>query len=108
MAFDRLKALDLLAECTGDDIWSLDYCHKRGVPPTWMEELGDCFESNPQRDSETIYLKADRVNQYEGIRDVDLAIRLGSYLGIDVHSIIDSSLSRSDLVRRIIEVAEDG
>ena len=69
-AFDRLRALRLLAECTGDDIWSLQHCRSRGVPQHWLEELADCFESNPQRDDETIYVEDRPSNQYEGVRDV--------------------------------------
>ncbi len=42
---NRLRALMLLQECTGDDIWSLEHCRLRQVPEEWIEELSDCFES---------------------------------------------------------------
>ena len=106
-AFDRLRALRLLAECTGDDIWSLQHCRSRGVPQHWLEELADCFESNPQRDDETIYVEDRPSNQYEGVRDVDLAIKLGEYFGIDVSLLQPTAASRSHLVRLIVEAVEE-
>ena len=72
-----------------------------------MNDLQDCFESNPQRDSETIFLQESPLNQYEGLRDVDLACKLGEFLGIDVESLISFSLSRADLVRRIQEAVDE-
>ncbi|MCR9292612.1 MAG: hypothetical protein NXI32_07830 [bacterium] len=107
MPFDRLKALSLLSECTGDDIWSLEYCHSRGVPRMWVDDLRDCFESNPQRESESIFLQESPINQYEGLRDVDLACKLGEFLGIDVQPLAAFSLSRADLVRRIQEAVDE-
>lgn len=106
VVLDRLKALMLLSECTGDDIWSLEYCYARGIPEPWLEELQDCFESNPQRESEAIYLGSSQINQYEGIRDVDLAMRLGEFLGVRVDSLVGHS--RRDLVRQIQQSVEEG
>ena len=109
---NRLTALNLLSECTGDEIWSLDLCQQRGIPAAWIEELADCFESDFSIDSQTIYEqtgnRVGRTNQYEGVRDVDLAMKLGSYLDLDVTSLQASSLSRADLVRRIQEEIEEG
>ncbi len=102
---NRLKALNLLSECTGDDIWSLEHCRQRGVPAAWMEELADCFESGFQHDSQTIYLGEAVVNQYQGIRDVDLALRLADYLGIDTEVLQDTHLSRASLVLAIQQAA---
>ncbi len=107
MGFDRLRALRLLSECTGDDIWSLEHCSAHGVPPIWMDELADCFESNFERDSDTIYLEQRPTNQYHGIRDVDLALRLGEYLGINVDSLKSTSLTRAELVRNIRHAVEE-
>jgi hypothetical protein len=105
--FDPIRALCLLSECTGDDIWSLEHCLQRGVPATWMQELGDCYESGFDHDDQTIYIGDQVVNQYQGIRDVDLAIKLGEYLGINVQELQAHSLSRRDLVRSIREQAEE-
>jgi hypothetical protein len=107
LGFDRLRALMLLAECTGDDIWSLEHCRIRGVPQSWMDELQDCFESGFQQDSQTIYVGRRLTNQYQGVRDVDLAMRLGEYLGIDVPRLQASAATRADLVRRIREAVEE-
>jgi hypothetical protein len=104
---NRLKALSLLSECNGDEIWSLEYCAERGVPPAWVEELGDCYESGFHDDSQTIYLNDRITNQYTGVRDVDLAIKLGSYLGVDVDALIDISGSRSRLVLAIKQAVEE-
>ena len=109
---NRLTALRLLSECTGDEIWSVDLCQQRGVPAAWIEELTDCFESDFSIDSQTIYEHTGNrigpTNQYKGIRDVDLAMKLGSYLDLDVTSLQAASLSRADLVRRIQEEIEEG
>lgn len=110
---DRLKALLLLSECTGDDIWSIEYCQQRGVPEAWVEEAADCFESGFDRDSETIYapdVSAGEfrvTNQYAGVRDVDLAWRLGKWLGLDVEDLKQRSISRSHFVRLAQEAIEE-
>ncbi|MGN6133277.1 MAG: hypothetical protein ACTHOU_02210 [Aureliella sp.] len=106
--FNRLKALTLLSECTGDDIWSLEHCRLRGVPEAWIEELADCFESGFRSDSQTIYVERRVVNQYQGIRDVDLAMKLGEYLGVPVADLEAVSANRARLVSAIREaVLED-
>lgn len=108
MRLDPIRALCLLSECTGDDIWSIAHCVERGVPDTWMQELEDCFESGFDRNDQTIYFENSVVNQYQGIRDVDLAMKLGEFLGVDVQAIQATSLTRSDLVRSIREQIEEG
>ncbi len=105
--FNRLVALSLLSECTGDDIWSIEHCRARGVPNNWIEEMVDCFESGFDFDAQTIYFEHRVVNQYHGIRDIDLALRLGSYLGIDVQRIQETSLTRANLVDKIKQAVEE-
>lgn len=107
MALNRLQALNLLSECTGDDIWSLDHCRLRRVPESWIEELADCFESGFLQDSQTIYAQGSVVNQYHGIRDVDLAMKLGEYLGVPVTELQAHAATRSTLVRSIQERVEE-
>lgn len=104
----RMSALLLLAECTGDDLWSTDYCRQRDIPESWIDELVDGFESNYQREKQTIYVGTQRVNQYEGIRDVDLACKLGEYLGIDVSRILGQTFERRQIVREIRHAVEEG
>jgi hypothetical protein len=98
---NRLKALTLLSECTGDDIWSQEHCRARGVPAAWIEELSDCFESGFRSDRQTIYVERRIVNQYQGVRDVDLAMKLGEFLGIAVAELQAISATRARLVSAI-------
>lgn len=107
MALNRLLALTLLSECTGDDIWSVEYCRDRRIPEAWIEELSDCFESGFERQSQTIFVQDTIVNQYQGIRDVDLAIKLGEYLNLDVTTLNSSAITRASLVRAIQQAATE-
>lgn len=106
--FDQLAALQILEECTGDDIWPADYCRQRGVPQGWIDELRDCYESGFESDAHTIYTRDKIVNQFEGVRDVDLAVRICNYLGVDVERLLEQSLSRSHFVQLVKEAAEEG
>ncbi len=105
--FNRLTALALLTECTGDDIWSIDHCRQRGIPQAWIDEMADCYESGFRHDTQTIYVGNQPVNQYHGIRDVDLALKLGEFLGIDVERIKETSITRCSLVEKIKQSAEE-
>ncbi|MEM8733523.1 MAG: hypothetical protein AAGG44_04855 [Planctomycetota bacterium] len=100
-----------MSECTGDDIWSIEHCETRRVPQPWIDELRDCFESGFEagfRESdETIFVDISVVNQYEGVRDVDLAVRIGEFLKLDVDCLRATSPSRAALVRAIREAAEE-
>ncbi len=104
---NRLKALTLLSECTGDDIWSVEHCQLRGIPQAWIDELVDCYESGFQRNSQTIYYQDRVINQYQGVRDVDLAIKLGEYLGLSMPELIAVSPSRARLVVAIRQAIEE-
>jgi hypothetical protein len=101
------RALALLAECHGDHLWSLDHCRQRGVPEPWIDALGDGFESNPARHSQSIFTDQGSVNQYEGIRDVDLAQRLGRHLGVDVANVTATCLTRRGIVLAIQQAVAD-
>ena len=105
---DRYQAILILNECSGDDIWSLEYCSQKGIPEAWIQELLDCYESGFQRHSETIYHDGKLVAQFEGIRDVDLACKLGVFLGAPVSQIVVSAFSRSSVVQAIQEAVEEG
>jgi hypothetical protein len=104
---NRLKALMLVNECTGDDIWSIEHCQLRNVPQSWIAELADCFESGFKQDSQTIYDQQQVTNQYEGIRDVDLAVKLAKFLQLPVESLAERATSRRRLVQLIQEAAEE-
>jgi hypothetical protein len=107
MAFSRLQALSLLHECDGDHIWSLQHCRMRGIPEDWIQELVDGYESGFDRDETTIYFDDKKVNQFEGIRDVDLALKLAKYLRIDLGSRIDLLPTRRSIVQAIKEKFEE-
>lgn len=102
----RLHALALLEECTGDHVWSVAHCELRGVPPQWVTELADAFESGVDG-SQTLYTDAGRTNQYHGVRDVDLAIHLAKHLGIDVDRLLVGYRNRVAIVRAIKEAVID-
>lgn len=103
----RDRALALLSECTGDEIWSLEHCRLRRVPPVWIEQLADTYESGFAADSQTIYHQQRVTNQYHGIRDVDLAVKLGEALGVDIPRATDTALNRAAVVRAIKEAVMD-
>ncbi len=107
ISLTRLKALTLLSECTGDDIWSVEHCRLRGVPEVWIEDLVDCYESGFERSSQTIFVRNEVVNQYHGLRDIDLAIKLGEFLGVDVDSLNATSATRARLVHAIRQAIEE-
>lgn len=103
----RLRALNLLEECTGVDIWPVEYCRQQGVPEEWINELADAFESSYFSDRDTIYYKDQPVNQFHGVLDFDLAIRLGMALGIDVERVTATAFTRPATVRAIKEAVEE-
>lgn len=104
----RDRALAILDECTGDEIWSVEHCRLRGVPEAWVEELADALESGWDDDRQTIYLGDRPTNQYHGVRDVDLAKLAGAGLGVQVEWIADRAWDRRDLVRRIKQAVLEG
>jgi hypothetical protein len=94
-------------ECTGDDIWSIEYCRQVRVPEIWIAECVDAYESGFDQNANTIYYRDRVVNQFEGVRDVDIACMIARQLGINVKRLIESSFSRADLVRKIRETIEE-
>ncbi|MFG0263891.1 MAG: hypothetical protein ACF8AM_01910 [Rhodopirellula sp. JB055] len=107
------RALALLDECNGDDLWSVAHCELRRVPQSWIDELADAFETSYRFRDQTISVPDPEsgrrvVNQYHGVRDVDLAIKLGHQLGVDVESIRAISLTRQALVQNIKEAVFEG
>lgn len=107
MSLSRLKAMMLLNECTGVDIWPVDLCREKGVPEGWLEELADCFESGFDHDGQTIYYDEQLVNQFHGVRDIDLARRLARHLGIDTARARAMAVSRESEVRLLKEAVDE-
>lgn len=105
---NRSNLLNWLAECTGDDVWSIDYCKKSGIPESWIRDLSEIYESGFKTSNEVLYHEGKRIHQYKGIRDSDLAMRIALQLGYPVDAIERAALSHSDLVRRIKEAVEEG
>ena len=104
----RHRLLSLLAECTGDDIWSVQHCRARRVPESWITQLSDAFESGFDSDRQTIYTDRGVTNHYHGIRDVDLAIQLAQSMGIRVDANALARLSRARLVQAIKDAVMNG
>jgi hypothetical protein len=100
-------ALHLLSECTGQDIWSVEYCQQRNVPQAWVIELRDAYESGFESSNAQIFYRDQWVNQFEGVRDVDLACKIGQFLKVDVASIVQMTSSRAGVVRAIREAIEE-
>lgn len=103
----RHRALAILEECRGDEIWSLEHCQERGVPEAWVEELADTFESGFRSDSQTIYWKGNVTNQFHGVHDVKLAIRVAESMGLDIDRVTAAALGRMAIVRAIKEAVMD-
>lgn len=104
----RHRALAILSECCGDELWSVEHCRARGVPEAWIEELADAFESGYRSDSQTIYVDHRPTNQYHGVRDVDLALRVGRSIGIDVDRVTQTAIDRRRVVQAIKEAVTEG
>jgi hypothetical protein len=108
MSIPRHRALAILNLCVGDEIWNEETCHRSGVPQDWIHEMSDAIESGYKTDTETIYVANEATNQYHGLRDLDLAIRLGQVLGVDVERATQSSISRRSMVQAIKNAVFDG
>lgn len=104
----RLRALQLLDECTGVDIWPVEYCREVGLPEPWIEELADAFESGFESQWHTIYYQDRPVNQFHGVHDLAIAGKIGRMLGIDVDALVSMYPSWDDRVRAIREAVEEG
>ena len=104
---NRLKALMLLSECNGRDIWPVELCRQKGIPEPWIEELTDCFESGFATLLQQIHVDSGLVNQFYGVADLQLAFKLGEYLGVDTQRATETALGREAEVRAIREAVED-
>ena len=76
-------AMAILAECRGDEIWSIETCRQARVPEIWIEELADAHESGFDDDRNTLYEQTRLVNHYHGVADLALAVRVAEFLGVD-------------------------
>lgn len=103
----RHRALAILEQCRGDEIWSIDHCRQYGVPESWVEELSDTFESGFRHDGQTIYWKGRVTNQFHGVHDVALAIRVAQSMGLDVDRVTATALGRVATIRAIKEAVMD-
>ncbi len=83
MRLNSTSAQLLLLNCVGDQIWDEQTCIENGIPQTWFEELVDNYESGFDNDRNTIYVNEQVVNQYRGVSDLHIALRLAEFLGID-------------------------
>ncbi len=103
----RLQARMLLSACTGRDIWPVDLCRQQGIPAEWIQELADCFESGFRSDRQTIYYEQRVVNQFQGVHDLQLAYRLGEFLGVDTQRVGAGLGDPVAQVRAIQEAADE-
>lgn len=108
MQIPRHRALALLNLCVGDEIWNTETCQQSGVPDAWIAELSGAFESGYQSDHQTIYVDNSPTNQYHGVRDLDLAMKLAGVLGVDVERATSSAIHRRAIVQAIKIAVFDG
>lgn len=103
----ELHARMLLEECLGDHIWSLELCRQKQVPDEWIVDLADCFESGFRRERDTIYYQERVVNQFQGVRDLDLAFRLAEFLGVDTQAVTALAWGPLAEVRALREAVDE-
>ena len=76
---------------------------------TMTGELADCFESGFQSELQKIYVEGDRpVNQFHGVHDLQLAYKLGEFLGVDVQRVTATAIGDTREVQAIKEAVEEG
>lgn len=85
----------------------MDICRQKGVPEDWIEELCDAYESGFLTDRQTIYFEEKSVNQFEGVHDLQLAYKLGEFLGVDTQRVTSAALGWPAEVRAIREAVEE-
>lgn len=102
MAFDSTTAQMLLLKCKGDEIWDVQTCLDAGIPQPWIDEMLERYESGFDSDRNSIYVDGKLVNQYEGVSDLQIALKLAEYLGIDWQRVTASVISRRGQVEAII------
>lgn len=103
----RLKALQLLTKCRGDEIWSVETCRQEGVPEEWIAELSDATESGFDCDLDTLYVEDRVVNQYHGVQDLKLAFKIGEMFGVDTSSIQYLAFGKIAQVEAIKEAIDE-
>jgi hypothetical protein len=104
---NKSHALAILSVCDGDEIWSCDYCRLQRIPDDWISKLRDVFESDFSDPGSTIYEDGKRLTQYEGVRTVDIAVRVAECLGIRIDPWVLSNNHRAMIVAWIKERAEE-
>lgn len=106
--FDTVTAQMLLLKCVGDEIWSEETCRKERIPPAWIEELAENYESGFDRDENTIYLETGELtNQYRGISDLVLARKIADFIGIPWQQATAGILDRRNQVAAIQEALDE-
>ncbi|MGI9470092.1 MAG: hypothetical protein ACR2NZ_01080 [Rubripirellula sp.] len=108
MQIPRHRAFALLNLCVGDEIWNVETCRQSGVPEAWIAELSDAFESGYQSDHQTIYVDDAPTNQYHGVRDLDIAIKVAEALGVNAERATSSAMHRRAMVQAIKTAVFDG
>lgn len=97
----------LLLKCDGDEIWDEQTCRQAGVPDSWIIQLKDRHESGFDSRMSQIFVDNQLVNQYEGVHDLKLALKLADYLGIDWERIVATKLGRRAIVTALKEELDE-
>jgi len=101
MRLNSTSAQLLLLKCVGDQIWDEQTCIDQGIPIIWFDELVENYESGFDNDRNTIYVNQHMVNQYRGVSDLQIALKLAEFLGIDWERATSTALGRRAKVEAI-------
>ncbi len=104
---NAISAQMLLLKCQGDEIWPREVCLAAGVPPIWIDELVEQYESGFDTDQNTIYKDGRVINQFQGVSDLLLAYKLADYIGIDWQNVTRHIVCRSAKVTALKEALDE-
>lgn len=103
----RIHALRLISLCNPDDIWSIDDCTKSRVPTDWIDAFRETYESNFEDPSSTIQQDGRKLNQYHGVRAIDIAVQAAVGLGLRLDPSVLASNHRGLILQSIRENIEE-
>lgn len=103
----RIYALRLISLCKADDIWSIDDCTNSRVPIDWINAFRETYESNFEDPSSTIEQEGRKLNQYHGVRAIDIAVQAAISLGLRLDPSVLASNHRGLILQSIRENIEE-
>ncbi len=80
-----LQVIDL---CDGWSILCPDRLREQGLPSNLIDELADCFESDPSDGRASIYSDGQLLNQAYGVYSLDLLKRFAALVNADLSGVV--------------------